>query len=585
MRRTASTARPATSRTRPRTSTGSLQKAGEAPITRTCKLLGAAALAALTFASVPAEARLSTGDTALTYVQARAAAINGDHAQAAQLLATLADARPGQLQFAQQALTEAIGSGQMALALSLVPRIPATSLSTEARLLVVTEAVRQRQTDRVRQWLAPSGNTPDLRLFAPLITAWGAADRGDQAAALAAINEISARSPLAPLVDQEKALLLLKFRRPADAEPFAKRAVAAAGQREARLRLAFADGFLAAGDRTRAAAMVSGLNSDSPGVRRILAGRTSGEAIDTSAKAWSDVLTVFSADIARLQRDNPPVGFAQVAHHADPTNSGATTLLAFLLDASDRSDEALALLAAVPTDDPLISQVRDVQTRILTGDKKYNDAYAIAAAAVRHAGAAMNDYSRLGDVLEAMGRHNEAADAFGRAIAMANATGQKDDLWSLLLLQANAYEEANRWPEAKAALQQALVLAPEQPLLLNFLGYAKLERGEDMDASEAMIRKASELAPDDASITDSLGWAQFKRGKIAEAIETLQKAAEKDPDQAEIQEHLGDALYKSGRRYEARFAWQAALVTAEDKIEARVKAKLASGLTAANAAP
>ena len=97
-----------------------------------------------------------------------------------------------------------------------------------------------------------------------------------------------------------------------------------------------------------------------------------------------------------------------------------------------------------------------------------------------------------------------------------------------------------------------------------------------MDAAEAMIRKASELAPDDASITDSLGWAQFKRGKVAEAIATLQRAAEKDPDQAEIQEHLGDALFKSGRRYEARFAWNAALVTAEDEIAARVKAKLAS---------
>ena len=473
----------------------------------------------------------------------------------------------------------------MAVALSLVPRIPGDKLSTEARLLVVTEAIKQRQGDRALQWLAPSGNTPDLRLFAPLITAWAAADRGDQAGALAALDQISARNPLAPLVDEHKALLLLKFRRTADAEAFAQRAIAGAGQREARLRLAFADGFLTSGDRTRAAAMVQGLASDSPGVRRILAGRATGEAIDTSAKAWSDVLTVFAADIARLQRDNPPVGFAQVAHYADPTNSGATALLALLLDNSDRSDEALALLATVPADDPLISQVRDVQTRILTNDKKYSEAYAIAAAAVREAGAALNDYSRLGDVLEAMDRHNEAADAFGRAIAIANATNQKDDLWSLLLLQANAYQQADRWPEAKAVLEQALTIAPQQPLLLNFLGYAKLERGEDVDTSEAMIRKASELAPDDASITDSLGWAQFKRGKTVEAIETLQKAAEKDPDQAEIQEHLGDALYKSGRRYEARFAWQAALVTAEDKIQARVKAKLASGLTAANAAP
>ena len=153
------------------------------------------------------------------------------------------------------------------------------------------------------------------------------------------------------------------------------------------------------------------------------------------------------------------------------------------------------------------------------------------------------------------------------------------------MLKADSLEDAGRWPEAKQALQQALALQPDQPLLLNFIGYGQLERGENMDAAEAMIRKASELAPDDASITDSLGWAEFKRGKVDQAIGTLQKAAEKDPGQAEIQEHLGDALYKSGRRYEARYAWNAALVTAEDEIAARVKAKLAGGLNSANAAP
>jgi Flp pilus assembly protein TadD len=184
-----------------------------------------------------------------------------------------------------------------------------------------------------------------------------------------------------------------------------------------------------------------------------------------------------------------------------------------------------------------------------------------------------------------MKRNNEAADAYGRAIAFAQAQKLDGQLWSLLLLRASSLEEAGRWPEARAALQQALTVAPDQPLLLNFLGYAKLERGEDVDAAEAMIRKASDLAPDEASITDSLGWAEFKRGKVAEAIATLQRAAEKDPAQAEIQEHLGDALYRSGRRYEARFAWNASLVTAEDEIAARVKAKLASGLTPANAAP
>lgn len=531
-------------------------------------------------------ASLSTGDPALTFVEARAAAMNGDHARAAELLATLADAQPDQIEFAQQALTEALGAGQIPLALSLTAKIPMAKLSTDARLLLVTEAVKAHRADRALPWLSSDGKNGDLTFLAPLITAWDAAERGDQARALAALNQIPANSLLGPLRNEQQAYILLKFRKTADAEPFARRAIGSAGARETRVRLALADGFLAAGDRTRALAMIDGMTSDAAAARQqILAGKPTGEAVDTSAKALSTVLTAFGAELARLQRTAPPIGLVQVARYADPQNNSATALLGLLLDAQGRSDEALALLGAVPPGDPLISQIRDVQVRILTNNKRLDQAYAVAAAAANDRSAGLTDYSRLGDVLEAMDRHDQAADAFGRAIAVAKAQNLNDELWSLLLLQANAFEEANRWPEAKAALQQALAIAPDQPLLLNFLGYAKLEHGEDVDAAEAMIRKASELAPDDASITDSLGWAMFKRGKIDEAIQTLQRAAEKDPDQAEIQEHLGDALYKSGRRFEARFAWHAALVTAEDKIADRVKAKLESGLTTANAAP
>jgi tetratricopeptide (TPR) repeat protein len=475
----------------------------------------------------------------------------------------------------------------MDLAIGLAGKVPAAKLSTDARLLLVANAVKQHRVDLAQPWLVSTGGNGDLTFMMPLLNAWDAAERGDQARALASLEQIPANNILGPLRDEEQALILLKFRRAADAEPYARRAIGAAGARETRVRLALADGFLAAGDRARAAAMVDGMGGNALAARqRILAGRPSGEAIDTGAKALSSVLTAFGAQLARSPRAAAPVGLVQVARYADPQNSSATALLALLFDAGGRSNEALAMLAAIPQDDPLISQVRDVQVRILTNAKRLNDAYAIASAAAKDASAGVDDHSRLGDVLESMDRHSEAADAFARAVAMAKAQGPKDDLWSLLLLQANALEEANRWAESKAALQQALLIEPDQPLLLNFLGYAKLVHGEDMDAAEAMIRKASQLAPDDASITDSLGWAEFKRGKIEDAIATLQQAAQKDPDQAEIQEHLGDALYKSGRRYEARFAWNAALVSAdEDKMTERVKAKLASGLTAANAAP
>jgi tetratricopeptide (TPR) repeat protein len=199
-------------------------------------------------------------------------------------------------------------------------------------------------------------------------------------------------------------------------------------------------------------------------------------------------------------------------------------------------------------------------------------------------GAKSDDFARLGDVYSAMKRNSDAANAYAQAVARAP-TADPSRIWPLLLLQASALESANRWPEAKAVLGRALAMAPNEPLILNFLGYAQLEHGENIDAAEAMVRKASELAPNDASITDSLGWALYKRGQVNEAIDMLQKAAVGDPAQADIQEHLGDALYTAGRRFEARFAWRAALATADDESTARLKAKIAAGLTPASAAP
>ena len=182
--------------------------------------------------------------------------MNGDHARAAELLAMLADAEPGQTQFAQQALSEAIGAGQMDLAVGLAAKMPADKLSTDARLLLVADAVKQRRLDRALPWLNAGGRNGDLSFLTPLLTAWDFAERGDQAKALATLDQIPAQGLLNPIRAEEQALILLKFRRTADAEPFAQKAIAAAGGRESRVRFALADGFLAAGDKTRAAAMV-----------------------------------------------------------------------------------------------------------------------------------------------------------------------------------------------------------------------------------------------------------------------------------------------------------------------------------------
>ena len=93
------------------------------------------------------------------------------------------------------------------------------------------------------------------------------------------------------------------------------------------------------------------------------------------------MLTAFGADLTRLQRGSPPIGLVQVARYANPKSSSTTALLAMLLAGQDRTDEALALLRAVPADDPLIAQIRDVQTRILIDGKRFDEAYRVAATA------------------------------------------------------------------------------------------------------------------------------------------------------------------------------------------------------------
>src|SRR5260221_1748473 len=177
--RIASTARHATSRTRPRISTGSLPKVVEDQITRTCKLIVGAATIALALGATPAAARLSLSDAARTYVEARAAAMSGDHARAAQLLASLAEAQPDQADIARKALSEVIGAGDITLALSLARTVPAAKLPVDARLLLATEEIRRRHPEQAVQWHR-TAHPGDPAFPAPRIRAWDQPELGDQ---------------------------------------------------------------------------------------------------------------------------------------------------------------------------------------------------------------------------------------------------------------------------------------------------------------------------------------------------------------------------------------------------------------------
>ena len=512
--------------------------------------------------------------------------MDGDEARSAQLFAMMAAADPDDRTIARRAIATAIQSGQAELAISLADDIPPDQLPVDARLMLAADALRNGKHKDAVAALEKGSTSTEVELFAPLVRAWQRTARGKDDG-IELLSQIAPASPLAAIANEQRAAMLFALGKTDDALVLARKALleSGSGGRNTRLRLAYADSLLARKRQQEALTMLQGNDEALVAARtRIAAGRPLGMKMETPAAGFAEMLLALAIDLGRDDNKALPIALTQVARHANPANSEATILLALLHDGDGRPDDALAVLGTVPPDDLLVGEALDVETRILGDKGDYQRALGRAQVAVGSPGAGPHDYGRLANVLGDMERHTEAAAAYGEAIARTE-RGSNAQLWTLHLLRAASLEQADRWGEAKAELQTAMRLEPENALLLNFLGYGKLERGEDLDQAEAMIRKASALRPDDASITDSLGWALFKRGRTEEAIETLARAAAGDPTQAEIHEHLGDALFSAGRRIEARFSWQAALLTADDKVKTRLERKMDIGLTDATAAP
>ena len=511
-----------------------------------------------------------------TYVRARTAQALGDTKVSARLYAALSASDKANLPLAHRAIGSAIDAGSFDLAVLTARRLPNDQLGLDGRLLLIGDSLRRDKLDEALALVDAKTGEGDGGFVAPLLRAWNEAAAGRDG--LAILNGAAAsQGLLGPFADEQRAFLLLWQRKGAAAMPYITRALASSGGRETRLRLAFADGLRRADDAADAKIVLGEAEGDAGGP---------GIAITTPAAAYAELLTGIASALAQNPERALPIALGRIASATAPDSSETALLLAALLDREERRDEALAVLAPIGKGDPFISDVRDARVRLLMGLDRKAEAVATAREALADLGKAASaaDWARLGDALRESEDQAGALEAYGRAAILADAA-KEPNRWTFRLLRADLLEDLGRWPEAKAELQAGLAVAPNQPLLLNYLGYGQLERGESLEASEQMIRQALALKPDDPSITDSLGWALFKRGRTAEAIDTLRKATAADPVQSEIHEHLGDALYTTGRRLEARFSWAAALVNADTKDAERIKAKLDSGLSAATAAP
>lgn len=176
---------------------------------------------------------------------------------------------------------------------------------------------------------------------------------------------------------------------------------------------------------------------------------------------------------------------------------------------------------------------------------------------------------------------SEAGDSESGLALLATALERHPQHPVLQYERAVMLERAGRVKESIAAFEQLLAERPEDPTLMNALGYTLADHGLELPRAEALIREALETTPDHPAVLDSLGWVRFRRGDIAGALPILERAYSiaRDP---EIAAHWGEALWVSGRQQEARGVWATALARSPDSepLKATLARLLGPGPTA-----
>lgn len=298
----------------------------------------------------------------------------------------------------------------------------------------------------------------------------------------------------------------------------------------------------------------------------------------TAAQGAAGVLFSIGGALNRDGAEDTVMLYLQLARALDPNSADTLIMLGGLAEAAKQPERAIKLYGQVPATSPMrrISELQLGLTLAETG--KVDEARAHLKSLIVSDPADIRSYLAYGSVLSDAKDYPAMAANYDKAVEIIGSTPAKGH-WSIFFQRGIAYERLKKWDQAEPNFRKALELNPEQPQVLNYLGYSWVDMNRNLEEGLDMIRKAVELRPDDGYIVDSLGWAYFRLGRFDEAVRELERAIELKAGDATINDHLGDAYWRVGRKLEATFQWKRALISKPDLAEIpKIEAKLRDGL-------
>ncbi len=300
--------------------------------------------------------------------------------------------------------------------------------------------------------------------------------------------------------------------------------------------------------------------------------------VRTVNEGAAEILSGLGSAVVREDTNDFGVIFLQLALSLDPADDMTRITLAENFERLNRPEDAISILDKVPSRSPLRRNAEIMIAFDYNTMDRVDEARAELRRVIRKNPKDKEALNGLGNILRTRKMFAEAADIYTRTIKAIGDQPQTDD-WQVFYNRGIAYERTNRWPEAEADFKKALELKPDQPQVLNYLGYSWIDKNLNLKDGMALIEKAVSLSPTDGYIVDSLGWAHYKLGQYDDAVDQLERAVSLMPSDPTINDHLGDAYWQVGRRLEARFQWNHAKASKPEPDDlAKIEAKIAHGL-------
>lgn len=494
-----------------------------------------------------------------SYLAGRSADSANDVEAAVSYFGNALESDPDNAQLIERLLILKIAKGELEGAQALAERLLVVDARNPvARLVIGARLLKEGSYDKVKAELGQSAQAPLAVLTGGLLSAWADYGLGKTDEALKTIDALSGPTWYGIFKDYHRALIADLAGRQDDAVAAIGNAFKTDG---AALRVveAYARIMARAGKRFEATeALLSFEQQNHPVIKALLAdlnaGKSPGPVVTTPREGAAEVLYGLGSAIGTDEGAELPAAYLQTAYYLDPKADLALMALGDVLQAAERCSEAIAVYGRIPA----ASSVRrnaDIQTGLCLDTLDKPDEGASHIKKVVDANPAdLEAVAALGNIYRAHDRFAEAAEAYSKGIATI-ANPDKAD-WRIFYFRGIALERSKRWPEAEADFKQALKISPNQPQVLNYLGYSWVDQHLNLTEALEMIKAAVDLRPNDGYIIDSLGWAYYRLGRYQDAVEQLERAVELRAEDSVINDHLGDAYWKVGRKREATFQWR-----------------------------